>query len=135
MGNVIKKILEKLIQIRKSFILGPFGLDWTYCYWNWKLKTENWKLKIENYCSKIIFKCVNSVMGPWTVHEQYMNSAWTVHKIVFFVPCIVKSCDFTVHAQEKKKKAWKRRTKNATFSVIQMGTLRLMMCFITDLMV
>ena len=26
---------------------------------NWKLKTENWK-----HCSKIIFKCVNSIVGP-----------------------------------------------------------------------
>ena len=31
-------------------------LDTVYC---WKLKIENWK-----YCSKIIFKCVNSIMGP-----------------------------------------------------------------------
>ena len=39
-------------------------LDWAYCCW--KLKTENWKLKIENWkhCSKIIFKCVNSNVGP-----------------------------------------------------------------------
>ena len=35
-------------------------MDWTYCCWNWKLKTENWK-----YCSKIIFKCVNSTVGPF----------------------------------------------------------------------
>ena len=41
----------------------------------------------------------------WTVHEQYMNSVWTM----FFVPCIVKSCDFTVHAQGKKKN-WKCKT-------------------------
>ena len=34
-------------------------LDWTYCCWNWKLKTENWK-----HCSKIIFKCVNSNVRP-----------------------------------------------------------------------
>ena len=26
---------------------------------NWKLKTENWK-----HCSKIIFKYVNSIVGP-----------------------------------------------------------------------
>ena len=45
---------------------------------------ENWKLKLktEKYCSKIIFKCVNSTVGPifnekvtekWNlwVHEQY----------------------------------------------------------------
>ena len=50
-------------------------------------ETENWKHR-----SKIIFKCVNSVMEP-------MNNAWTV----FLVPCIVKSCDITVHAHGKKK--------------------------------
>ena len=59
---------------------------------------ENWK-----HCSKIIFKYVNSVVGPvnsaWIVCEQCMNSAWTV----FFVPCTVKSHDFTVHAQRKRK--------------------------------
>ena len=56
-----------------------------------KLKTYCW-----NHCSKIIFKCVNSTVGPifnekvakmWNlwVHEQYMitgycslNSTWTV---------------------------------------------------------
>ena len=52
-------------------------LDWTYCYW--KLKTENWK-----YCNKIIFKYMNSTVGPifnkkfdkklnlW-VRKQYTN--------------------------------------------------------------
>ena len=30
------------------------------------IKTENWK-----HCSKIIFKCVNSILGP-------VNSIWTV---------------------------------------------------------
>ena len=48
-----------------------------------KLKTENWK-----HCSKIIFKCVNSVVGPifnekidkkWNlwVHEQYTDALFT----------------------------------------------------------
>ena len=50
------------------------------------IKTENWK-----HCSKIIFKCVNYVVG-------LVNSTW----IVFFVLYTVKSCDFTVHMQEKK---------------------------------
>ena len=58
------------------------------------LKTENWK-----YYSKIIFKCVNSAVGPvnsaWTV----VNSAWIVH----FVSCIVNPCDVTVHTRWEKK--------------------------------
>ena len=53
---------------------------------------ENWK-----HCSKIIFKCINSVVGP-------INSAW----IVFFVPCTVNSCDVTIDALGKKK-VWKRK--------------------------
>ena len=38
-------------------------------------ETENWK-----YCSKIIFKCVNSVVGPIFNIFKYVNSACTVHK-------------------------------------------------------
>ena len=55
---------------------------------------------------------------PWIVHEQYVNSAWTV----FFVPCTVKSCDITVHAQGKKK-SLKMQNVNITFNWIQTGTL------------
>ena len=57
-----------------------------------KLKNKNWK-----YYNKIIFKCVNSIVGP-------VNSTW----IVFFVSWIVKSCDITVHTQKKKSKNVKR---------------------------
>ena len=70
------------------FIKGPFGLILLLL----KLKTENWK-----YYSKIIFKCVNSIVGhinsAWTVCEQYVNSIF----------CPLYSI-FTVHVQEKKKK-------------------------------
>ena len=52
-------------------------LDWAYFCWNWK------------HCSKIIFKCVNSIMGPifnekvvekWNlwVHKQCTNALFTV---------------------------------------------------------
>ena len=57
------------------------------------LKTENWK-----HYNKIIFKCVNSIVGSfliffnmWTV----INSAYTVNP-----------CEATVHVLEKKKKTW-----------------------------
>ena len=43
-------------------------LDWTYCCWNWKIKTENWK-----YCNKIIFKYVNSIVGP-IFNEKLLKS-------------------------------------------------------------
>ena len=48
-------------------------------------ETEIWK-----HCNKIIFKCVNSVVGPvnsaWTVREQCMNSVFCpLHsKIIWF---------------------------------------------------
>ena len=40
-----------------TFVIFRVRLDWTYCCWNWKLKTENRK-----HCSKIILKCVNSTV-------------------------------------------------------------------------
>ena len=47
------------------------------------VEIENWK-----HSNKIIFKCVNSTVGP-------VNSAWTVP---FFL-CILLMCDVTVHEQ------------------------------------
>ena len=87
-------------------------LDWTYCCWNWK------------YCSKIIFKCVNSTVGPifniflikwpwvpWTVSEQYQNSAWTVT----FVSWIINFVSFLKRVKaKKKKKKKKKKEKNTT---------------------
>ena len=52
---------RKIIRVR---------LNWIYCCWNWKLKTENWKLY-----SKIIFKCVNSTVWPIFNFFLYVNSA------------------------------------------------------------
>ena len=52
------------ISTYKTFILDDFihyGSVWIELIVaeNLKLKTENWK-----HCSKIIFKCVNSIVGP-----------------------------------------------------------------------
>ena len=100
-----------------------------------KLKTYCW-----NHCSKIIFKCVNSTVGPifnekvakkWNlwVHEQYimhcllrksglcgycsLNSTWTVTA-------------FCQNAWKKKKKknAKRRRSKRGS-----KHTLRLLQCY------
>ena len=71
--------LYSLLHIGAS--MGPFGLNLLLL----KLKTENWK-----HCSKIIFKCINSVLGPvnstWAVHKQYMNNVFgPLHgKIMWF---------------------------------------------------
>ena len=79
---------------------------------------ENWKLKLktEKYCSKIIFKCVNSTVGPIfneKVAEKnrkvklcgycLLNSAWTVATVS------------QTHAKKKKKGktlSTKRQTPN-----------------------
>ena len=77
-----------------------------------KLKTKNWK-----HCSKIIFKCVNSTVGPifniflrikwlwvpWTVLLQYMNSTATV----LIVPAFLQN-----EWNEKKKKLKRGRRRN-----------------------
>ena len=43
---------------------GPFG-------YSWKLKTEN-----EKHCSKIIFKCVNSIVGP--IFNEKVVEKWNL---------------------------------------------------------
>ena len=49
------QLLSTSILIVIYAIKGLFGLNLLLM----ELKTENWK-----YCSKIIFKCVNSTVGP-----------------------------------------------------------------------
>ena len=72
-------------------------LDWAYFCWNWK------------YCSEIIFKCVNSVVGPifnknvvkkcnlWD-RKQYTYALFTVDKVNY--------CGL----EKKKEKKKKRKT-------------------------
>ena len=80
-------------------------------------KTENWK-----YCNKIIFKYVNSIMNPWTVHKQCPLSLVQCSNVMLlftnsaFVHYIVLTCDITVHLLKKKKKkrqtwVWKHGSK------------------------
>ena len=75
--------IQILILVFKTLdSMGPFGLNLLLL----KLKTENWK-----HCSKIIFKCVNNVVGSifniFLMYEQYcysdkqyVNSDGTVRK-------------------------------------------------------
>ena len=68
------------------------------------LKTENWK-----HYSKIIFKCVNSIVGSFLI---FFNT-WTVINSAY----TVNPCEVTVHVQEKKKKnvdMRKRASQTAT---------------------
>ena len=47
-----------------------------------------------------------------------------------FYPCIVKSCDFTINAQGKKKKKLENATPlSVTFSPIQTGTISLSLSY------
>ena len=110
-----------------------FGSVWI------QLKTENWKLKlkIEKYCSKIIFKCVNSTVGPifnekvaekwnlWICEQYMMCFDWLkkVWKVKICGYCLLNST-WTVTASLKnvwkKKKKKKGKTANALiFSAIQ----------------
>ena len=92
---------------------------------------ENWKLKLktEKYCNEIIFKCVNSTVGPicnkkscwkvkfvgpWTVHDVH----WLVQKslkssnlwLLFIKPCINSNHNMKKRGENKKKKANKTHT-------------------------
>ena len=72
-------------------------------------ETENWK-----YCNKIIFKCVNSTVGPifnekvtekWClwVHEQCTNALFKVEK----------STKPALEEKKKKKEKKEKAEKNA----------------------
>ena len=88
-----------------------------------KLKTYCW-----NHCSKIIFKCVNSTVGPifnekidkkWNlwVHKQYTNTLFTGKsqhlRLLFMQQCINSNHIPPKTRKKKKKKNAKRRQWNA----------------------
>ena len=62
-------------------------------------ETENWK-----HCNKIIFKCVNSIVGP-------MNSVWIVFFVSYTVILLFTAEHKTKKKKKEKKKAWKRRAE------------------------
>ena len=84
-------------------------------------KTENWNWK---HCSKIIFKCVNSVVGPIfnekVAEKWYLWVLWTMHGTHW--------CDKGTKKQEKllsptaadkkKKKRRERNSQNATHVLV-----------------
>ena len=116
------EIFQYLIKILGCvLILLWVCLDWAYFCWNWK------------YCSKLIFKCVNSAVGPifnkkncwkvkfvgpWTVNgthwcafhglfccEQYM-SWWKVYS-----KQVEKSKTTAGKKKEKRKETQKRKRR------------------------
>ena len=76
---------------------GPFR-------YSWKLKTET---EIEKHCSKIIFKCVNSTVGP--IFNEKVVEKWNLWVREQCTQCTVhrKSQIFQL---KKKKKKQKRKT-------------------------
>ena len=75
---------------------------------------ENWKLKTEKHCSKIIFKCVNSIVGPifnekvvkkWNlwVREQYTGPTGDWKS--------VEKSSFSAKEKKKKKKKGMQKRK------------------------
>ena len=82
---------------------------------------ENWKLKLktEKHCSKIIFKCVNSTVGP--IFNEKIDKKmkfvgpWTMHGCTVHEK-LVKCCGYcswTVAACEGEN-AWKKKKRNKT---------------------
>ena len=92
-------------------------------YFCWKLK--NWTLKIENWkhYSKIIFKCVNSVVG--SIFNIYfflnkvlvgpINSVWIMHYVGKFLKRVnsagwkSRTLRLKKKRKKKKEKSWKRK--------------------------
>jgi len=90
--NKVKDIMivSPYISIQSS--RGPFG----YNLFLLKLKIENWK-----HYNKIIFKCVNSTVGPiFNIFFFLMNSAETVVNSAWPVHYLLKA---VAHESKKKK--------------------------------
>ena len=62
-----------------------------------KLKTENWK-----HCSKIIFKCVNSIVGPILMKKLIKSGVCGTHEQ--YIYALFTKDRSTVAAEEKKKR-------------------------------
>ena len=65
-------------------------MDWAYFCWNWK------------HCSKIIFKCVNSIVGP--IFNEKVAKKWNLW--------IRKQCTNALFTGEKSTSVgWKKKKK------------------------
>ena len=73
-------------------------------------ETENWK-----YCSKIIFKCMNSIMGP-DFNEKVAENwilwvPWTMHRTHWYTLFTEEMS--TIAAKKKEKKMLKSENVDA----------------------
>ena len=98
-----------------------------YSLFCWKLKTENWK-----HYSKIIFKCVNSIVGPIFNIFKYLNSTATIHKQYYYSTATVIIAPWPKAKRMKWGEKKNLEKRNAGFSGkrwIQTGTLFLNLYF------
>ena len=125
--SLIKFMMKFAIHIREwSRYLWYLGSVWIGLILL-KLKTYCW-----NHCSKIIFKCVNSTVGPifnekidkkWNlwVHEQCTNALFTGKSqqlwLLFMQQCI-NSNRIPSKTREKKKKKKKKAKRRCAIQTI-----------------
>ena len=114
--------------IINNFFLLDFGSVWIELILL-NLKTENWK-----HCSKIIFKSVNSTVGPifnekvakkcnlW-VRKQYTYTLFTVEsqhlRLLFNEQCMNSNCITPKLVKKKKKKGTKTQLQNADAASVE----------------
>ena len=75
------------------------------------VEIENWK-----HCSKIIFKYVNSIVGPIFNIFKYVNSTATVHKQYYYsvATVIIVPWPKAKHVKWGGEKQWKNATQDST---------------------
>ena len=100
-------LMKNYYLIHHLLIMLYFGSVWIQFIF---AEIENWNGK---HCNEIIFKCVNSIVGPIfsekVVEKWNLWDPWTVH------PCIVHGWFGQTVRQEQKRK--KRRRENARQNV------------------
>ena len=74
-----------------------FRLDWAYFCWNWK------------HCSEVIFKYVNSTVGP--IFNEKVAEKWNLWDLWIVHPCTVHSWLGQIARLEPKKKKEKKEEK------------------------
>ena len=116
-----------------------------------KLKTYCW-----NHCSKMIFKYVNSTVGPifnekidkkWNlwVHEQCINALFiekSQHLRLLVMHCSLNSSAFLQkrvkkkkkRKKERKKEEWKERKRRRSLIAIQTSTIFFHLTFLQGLL-
>ena len=64
----------------------------------------SWKLKIEKHCSKIIFKCVNSILGP--IFNEKIDKKWYLWVCEQCTNALFTIENVSIYGWKQKKKGW-----------------------------